>query len=207
MTPPRAVNAGGFPLLAPEPAADLPLDAAPPTFSVLIPAYNAEETIAAAVSSVLEQTLAPLEVIVCDDGSTDRTHAVLEEFGSRIRVVRAEHRGPTAARNACLALAHGTHVVPFDADDLLDPRLLEAYAAALRVRPDLEIVTCDAYLESGGVTFDRYYRRVARFAIDDQRRAALHQHFIFGFAAISRAAVEACGGWEGSTPTPTCGFD
>ena len=88
----------------------------------------------------------------------------------------------------------------FDADDLLDPRLLEAYSAALRARPDLDIVTCDAYLESGGVMFDRYYRSVARFAIDDQRRAVLHQHFIFGFAAIARASVEACGGWEGRHP-------
>ena len=193
---PRAVNAGGFPLLAPDPAGDVRLDASPPTFSVLIPAYNAEETIAAAVLSVLEQTRAPLEVIVCDDGSSDRTLAVLAAFEPRIRVVRGERRGTAAARNACLALARGTHVVPFDADDLMDPRLLEAYAAALRLRPDLDIVTCDAYLESGGVVFDRYYRGVARFAIDDQRRSVLHQHFIFGFAAIARRAVEACGGWK-----------
>ncbi len=174
----------------------MPLAASPVTFSVLIPAHNAEETIAAAVVSVLEQTLPPLEVIVCDDGSSDRTLAVLEEFEPRIRVVRGEHRGTAAARNACLAVARGTHVVPFDADDLLDPRLLEAYAAALGARPDLDIVTCDAYLESGGIVFDRYYRGVARFAIDDQRRSALHQHFIFGFAAVARATVEACGGWE-----------
>ena len=46
------------------------------------------------------------------------------------------------------------------------------------------------------MVFDRYYRSVARFAIDDQRGAVLHQHFIFGFAAIARASVEACGGWE-----------
>lgn len=196
MTPPSAVNAAGFPLIAPEPAADLSLDGSPPTFSVLIPAYNAEETIAAAVLSVLEQTLAPFEVIVCNDGSTDQTLARLEEFGSQVQVVTVEHRGVRAARNTCLALARGTHVVSFDADDLLDPRLLEAYSAALRVRPDLDIVTCDAYLESDGVVFDRYYRGVARFAIDDQRRAVLHQHFIFGFAAMARASVEACGGWE-----------
>ena len=79
MTPPRATNAGGFPLIAPEPAAGRTLDASPPTFSVLIPAYNAEETIAAAVRSVLEQTVAPLEVIVCDDGSSDRTLARARE--------------------------------------------------------------------------------------------------------------------------------
>jgi len=148
------------------------------------------------VRSVLGQTVAPLEVIVCDDGSSDRTLALLEELEPRVRVLHGEHRGSSAARNACLAVARGTHVVSFDADDLMEPRLLEAYDAALRLRPDLEIITCDAYLESDGVIFDRYYRRVARFATGDQRRAVLHQHFIFGFAAISRAAVEACGGWD-----------
>ncbi len=196
MTPPRATNAGGFPLLAPEPAGGTNVDPPDPTFSVLVPAYNAQQTIGEAIRSVLEQTLLPLEVIVCDDGSSDETLAVLREFGSHIHVVAGEHRGSSAARNACLAVARGTHVVSFDADDLLEPRCLEAYAAALRARPDLEIVTCDAYLESGGVIFDRYYRRLARFATDDQRRAVLHQHFIFGFAAIARAALEACEGWD-----------
>lgn len=196
MTIPTATNAGGFPLLAPESQALPPPHPPEPSFSVLIAAYNAGRTVASAVGSVLAQTHAPLEVIVCDDGSSDRTLAELEQLGSTIRIVRGEHRGVSAARNACLALARGTHVVPFDSDDLMEPRCLEAYDAALRVRPDLGIVTCDAYLESEGAVFDRYYRRVARFAIVDQRRAALHQHFIFGFPAIERAAIETCGGWD-----------
>jgi GT2 family glycosyltransferase len=196
MTIPRAENAGGFALVAPAPRTVPASVHAAPSFSVLIAAYNAEQTVVPAVLSVLAQTVAPLEVIVRDDGSSDRTLQLLETLGSKIHIVRGEHRGPGAARNACLALARGTHVVPFDSDDLLEPRCLEAYDAALRARPDLGIVTCDAYLESDGVIFDRYYRRVARFATGDQRRAALHQHFIFGFPAVERAALEAGGGWD-----------
>ena len=92
--------------------------------------------------------------------------------------------------------ATGTHVVSFDADDLLLAPCLEAYGAALLARPDLQIVTCDAYLESAGAVFDRYYRKTARFAVDNQRSAALHQHFIFGHAAVHREAAVAVGGWD-----------
>jgi GT2 family glycosyltransferase len=193
-TPFDAVLAGAYPLVAP-PAVAAPV--VEPTFSVLVPAYQCAGLIGSTLESILAQTLPAHEVIVCDDGSTDGTADVAEEFGPRVTVLRTEHAGSAAARNACLAHASGTHIVGVDGDDLVLPGLLAAYADALRVRPDLQIVTCDAYLETDGVIFDRYYRRTARFHVTDQRLAALHQHFIFSFAAVLRAAAVEIGGWDG----------
>jgi glycosyltransferase involved in cell wall biosynthesis len=189
-----AVLAGAYPLVAPPAVAAPPVE---PTFSVLVPAYQCAELIGSTLESILAQTHPAHEVIVCDDGSTDGTADVAESFGPGVTVLRNEHAGSGAARNACLARATGTHVVGVDADDLVLPGLLAAYADALRVRPDLQIVTCDAYLETDGTIFDRYYRRTARFHVADQRLAALHQHFVFSFAAVLRTAAVEIGGWDG----------
>lgn len=196
--PLRAVEVGGFPLVAP-----IPPEAGAahePSFAVVVAAYEAAATIAEALESALAQTRPPQQVIVCDDGSTDATGEIARGYGASVTVVRQENRGDAAARNRALELATTSHVVVLDADDVLEPRCLEAYAAALVARPDLDIVTCDAFLESDGTIFDRYYRRVARFVVDDQRRGVLHQHFIFGLAAIRREALLAVGGWDERIP-------
>ncbi|MCB1133364.1 MAG: glycosyltransferase, partial [Verrucomicrobiae bacterium] len=67
--------------------------------SVIIPAYNRQDTIVAAVESALGQTHPDKEVIVVDDGSTDGTVKALENYGDRIRVVCQANAGPSAARN------------------------------------------------------------------------------------------------------------
>jgi glycosyltransferase involved in cell wall biosynthesis len=191
----HAVNAGGFPLVAP-PAARGRAAGVEPSFSVVIAAFNAENTIAAALDSVRAQSLAAQQVVVCDDGSTDRTAEIVADAFPEVMLVRQENRGEGAARNTALACATTSHIVVLDADDTIESRCLEAYANALVTRPDLDVVTCDAFLEWDGVVFDRYYRRLARFAVDNQRLAALHQHFVFGFAAIRRTSLLAVGGWS-----------
>ncbi len=89
--------------------------------SVIIPAYNAEPFIVDTVQSALDQTYRDLEVIVVDDGSTDRTVARLEGFGDRIRIHRQANGGVARARNAGVALATGEWVAFLDADDLWLP--------------------------------------------------------------------------------------
>ncbi len=90
-----------------------------PLVSVVIPAFDAERFVAEAIESALTQTYGPVEVIVVDDGSTDETAAVLAGFGDRIRVVRQENRGPSAARNAGFAVSSGEMVAFHDADDIM----------------------------------------------------------------------------------------
>ena len=70
---------------------------ASPRVSVIVPSYNAERFLRAALDSALAQEGVALEVLVADDGSTDGTSALLAEYGDRIRVLRQDHRGPAAA--------------------------------------------------------------------------------------------------------------
>jgi len=98
--------------------------------SILIPAYNAERWIREAIVSALGQTWSRIEIIVVDDGSTDRTLAVAQSLrSSRVNVVRQDNAGASAARNRALALAQGTYVQWLDADDLLHPAKVERQLA------------------------------------------------------------------------------
>jgi teichuronic acid biosynthesis glycosyltransferase TuaG len=95
------------------------------SFSVVIPAYNAERTIEAALTSVLTQTLVPLQVIVVDDASHDGTEEIVRRCAQafrankmRIQYFRLEkNSGPSAARNKGMREAEGSHVAFLDADD------------------------------------------------------------------------------------------
>lgn len=100
-----------------------------PTVSVIIPAYNAEAFISETVKSALNQTVSDLEVIVVDDGSTDRTVERLAEFGDRIYVHRQANAGVAAARNAGVDKASGSWIAFLDADDLWLPHKLERQLA------------------------------------------------------------------------------
>jgi glycosyltransferase involved in cell wall biosynthesis len=99
--------------------------------SVVIPCYNRALVVAETIQCVLRQTLPPREVIVVDDGSTDNTVEVLETFGSRVRILRQKNNGPSAARNAGLALATGEFVWFMDSDDLASVNKLEIQVRAL----------------------------------------------------------------------------
>ena len=100
-----------------------------PNVSVIIPAYNAEAYIAETVHSALHQTYRDLEVIVVDDGSTDRTVACLEQFGSQVRVLQQRNAGVARARNAGVGVASGSWIAFLDADDLWLPDKLERQLA------------------------------------------------------------------------------
>ena len=105
-----------------------------PVVSVLLPVRNAAGTVEAAVRSVLEQTLAELEVLAVEDGSTDGTRAVLERLSredARVRVLPQDARGLVAALQHGLTRARGTYLARMDADDVSLPRRLEASVAAL----------------------------------------------------------------------------
>ncbi len=93
--------------------------------SVVIPCYNAEEFLGAALDSVLAQTRRPLEVLVVDDGSTDGSAAVAASYGSPVRVIRQENLHHSVARNRGIDEAQGDWIALLDADDLWHPEKLE----------------------------------------------------------------------------------
>lgn len=111
-------------------------------FSVVVPAYNAAETLEAAVRSALKQASGDFEVVISDDGSTDDTLAVARSLAARdarVRVVTAENAGCAAARNRGFEAAAGEFCLPLDSDDLLAPDCLSALSAFIDARPGFDI--------------------------------------------------------------------
>lgn len=111
-----------------------------PLVSVITPAYNAERYIGDAIRSVLAQTYTDWEMIIVDDGSTDRTCAIIESYAARdprISLVRLkENSGPAVARNAAMARAQGRYLAFLDADDEWLP---EKLAKQLRFMQERQI--------------------------------------------------------------------
>jgi glycosyltransferase involved in cell wall biosynthesis len=104
-----------------------------PLVSILIPAYNAEHWIAESLQSALAQTWQRKEIIVVDDGSTDRTAEVARRFAARgVKVASTENRGLSAAVNHAFRLCQGDYIQELDSDDLLSPDKIERQLAALR---------------------------------------------------------------------------
>ena len=93
-----------------------------PLVSVLIPAYNAESWLADTIKSAIAQTWPEKEIIVVDDGSTDRTLAIARQFErDGVRLVTQSNQGAAAARNKAFSLSRGDYIQWLDADDLLAP--------------------------------------------------------------------------------------
>lgn len=125
-----------------------------PEISVLMPAYNAERYIEAAIRSLEEQTVENWELIVVDDCSTDGTAQLLRRLAAedpRIRpIFSAENRGAAASRNLALEQCRGSYVALLDADDLWRPRKLERQLA-LAEKTGADIVYCSyALIDEAG---------------------------------------------------------
>jgi glycosyltransferase involved in cell wall biosynthesis len=109
-----------------------------PLVSVIIPTYNRAAFLAEAVDTVLAQTFTDYELLIVDDGSTDRTAAVVGGIADpRVNFISLPHSGsPGRARNAGITRARGRYVAFLDSDDLWDSSKLDDQLAALAARPD-----------------------------------------------------------------------
>lgn len=108
-----------------------------PTVSVLVPCFNAEDFVGAALDSVLAQTFPPAEVIVVDDGSTDGSAAVIARYRDRgVKVIRQANAGASAARNRAFLQSRGSHVLWLDADDWIGPDHIARLASRAAERSD-----------------------------------------------------------------------
>jgi glycosyltransferase involved in cell wall biosynthesis len=110
-----------------------------PLVTVVIPAHNAERFVAEAIESVLAQTYAPVETIVVDDGSTDRTAEIAARYDD-VRLLRQDNRGAPAARNAGVAISSGELLTFHDADDAMLPKRLETQVEHLLSNPGVDCV-------------------------------------------------------------------
>jgi len=118
-----------------------------PLVTVLIPCYNAADTVVRAIESVRRQTYRPVEIIAIDDASTDNTRAILQAETARgdVTLVALDKNLHSAgARNAGFAQSHGELVAFLDADDEFLPEKLARQVARMQDRPEVVFVTCDA---------------------------------------------------------------
>lgn len=111
-----------------------------PTVSVIIPTYNCEPYIAETINSVLGQTLGNLELIIVDDGSTDRTREIVESFGSAVRLLSQANSGVCAARNYGIREAAGRYVCLMDHDDYWYPDKLALQVEQMEQHPETGLV-------------------------------------------------------------------
>jgi glycosyltransferase involved in cell wall biosynthesis len=126
---------------------------AAPRVSGVIPAYNAEEFLAETIQSALAQTYPLVELVIVDDGSSDRTAEVAGRFPNA-RVIRTPNRGPGAARNTGVAAASGEWIAFLDADDLWHPQKTEIQLRS--AAPDIGVIHGNP---GRPVTFDSLWQR------------------------------------------------
>lgn len=114
-----------------------------PLVSVLMPAYNREKYIGEAIESVLAQTYTHWELIIVDDGSTDRTAEIVKSYQAKDKRIIlyqfAENKGIPYARNQCLALAKGEYLANLDSDDIALPERLEKQVKFMEENPEVGI--------------------------------------------------------------------
>lgn len=103
--------------------------------SIIMPTHNRAHLIGESIVSALRQSLAPFEIIVVDDGSTDQTPEVVGSFQDRVTMLRQENAGKSAAMNRAIAAARGDYLLVLDDDDLLPDGALAAHVAALEAAP------------------------------------------------------------------------
>jgi glycosyltransferase involved in cell wall biosynthesis len=173
-----------------------------PLVSILIPAYNAEKWIGDTLQSAVAQTWPRKEIIVVNDGSTDRTADVARCFVSKgVVVIAKENEGAAATRNHALRLSQGDYIQWLDADDLLAPDKIERQLA------DLNDIDSKRILFSGPWAYFSYRTDRARFIPDSLwndllpaewllRKMAENLHMQTATWLTSRELVEAAGPWD-----------
>ena len=123
--------------------------------SVIIPVYNAEKYLRECLDSVINQSLQDIEIICVDDGSTDNSLSVLQEYAvkdTRLKIVEQSNQGAAAARNAGMAAAQGEYLSFLDADDFYCPEALQkAYNSAISVNADMVVFEADFFDDRQGL--------------------------------------------------------
>jgi glycosyltransferase involved in cell wall biosynthesis len=174
-----------------------------PLVSILIPAYNAEESIADTIESALAQTWSRKEIIIVDDGSTDQTLSVAKKFAAKgVSVVSQVNQGAAATRNRLIALSQGSYIQWLDADDLLSKDKVASQLAAASSNGSSERT-----LFSSGWGYFYYRTAKADFRPSPLwcdltpmewllRKMEHNLHMQTATWLVSRALTEAAGPWD-----------
>ncbi len=167
--------------------------ASPPQVSVVIPCYNHAHYLREAVQSVLRQTYRDWEILVVNDGSTDDTgrvaRSLIQEHGSRrIHLIEKENGGLAEARNVGVRKSRGKYILPLDADDLLEPTMIEECVRILDQNPGVAIAYTDV----------RQFGAVERVvpSVPYDFKLLCHMNFMCCSSLYRREAFDAVGGYN-----------
>lgn len=158
---------------------------ATPRVTVFVPVHNREDMICVAVNSILAQTFTDFELVVVDDGSTDRTVEVLERYDDpRLRVERnPSNLGIPATRNRGLELARGEYIALLDSDDHAYPERLARQVRYLDAHPDItQVGSWCSFMDAGGKMLGKVRRQPTRS--DD-----IHAHMLFHCPLVNRTVM------------------
>ncbi len=176
-----------------------------PRVSVHMPVFNAEPFLAEAVESILAQTMPDFEFIVIDDGSTDGSAALLDDFAardSRIRLVRRPNRGITATRNEALDLAQAEYFAVMDADDVALPERLQRQVDYLDAHPECVAVGSTVLLiDAEGAPIRRLSEETEHVDIDALHLAGRGGIITHPASMMRRAALVEIGGYRAQFQT------
>jgi glycosyltransferase involved in cell wall biosynthesis len=168
--------------------------------SVIIPCHNGERFLAETLESAFTQTYPHTEIIVVDDGSTDRSVELIEAYGDRVKAEFGSHRGGSAARNRGTALARGEFIQYLDADDLLMPNAIEQRVAALmETGGEVAYSDWETLVEVKPGQFEmgeRVVRRIENFHASPEMAILVGFWVPLAGLIYRRSIVEKVGGWK-----------
>lgn len=169
-----------------------------PLVSVVIPLYNSERTIGSTLSGVLTQDYPALDVVVVDDGSTDRGGVFARAYGDRIRLISTPNRGVSAARNTGIEAARGELIALVDADDIILPPYIDrAVRTWSEAGGGRRLVAAEAMILSDqGLFPHRTVLPLKAVPVKKQRLALLGGNFLSMFSLFPSAMIDEIGGFD-----------
>lgn len=172
----------------------------PPLVTAIIPMYNGERFVRDSVESVLSQTYSAIEILVVDDGSTDRSIDVLAKYAGRLRLIRQPNAGVANARNAGVEASRGEIVAFLDQDDWWQPTKIEKQVSVFVSDPEVTLV------HTGTAHFDdqakKFVGRLNPNCAADKLVGSCYQRLLLdnciynSTVAVRRSAVRRVGGFD-----------
>lgn len=171
-----------------------------PLVSLIIPNYNSAQFLAETLESALGASYPAIEIIIVDDGSTDQSALILEEwksnFPNQIKVYYQCNQGPSIARNFGIHQASGTYILPLDSDDKIHPDYISQAVEKIQNSPEVKVVYCEA--EKFGMKNEHW--KLKPFSLRD---LAL-DNMIFVSALFKKSDWKKTGGYD---PRFICGWE
>ena len=160
--------------------------------SVIVPVYNVESYVAECIESIQNQTYMNLEIILVNDGSTDASGDICDQYAAydeRIQVIHKENAGVSAARNTGIESANGDYIGFVDSDDYIAPTMYEDMLK-LMVEHDLDIIECTAFRNNGDTNIEGCNDgSLEIFNRDEALRMAMYDCFVAVWSQLYKRRV------------------